>query len=86
MHDFRGATLANINQHFIPILKKKPDIIILHVGTNGSFSRTPREILDHLLQLKSAIAKTLPNCQVIFSQPTLRVDNGKAAFNSAPSK
>ena len=80
LHDFRGATLADINHHIIPILKKKADVIILHVGTNDSVSRTFREILDDLLQLKSAITKTLPNCQVIFSQPTLRVDNGKAAL------
>ena len=80
VHDFRGATLADINHHIIPILKKKPDVIILHVGTNDSVSRTSREILDDLLQLKSAITKTLPNCQVIFLQPTLRVDNGKAAL------
>ena len=71
VHDFRGATLADINHHIIPILKKKPDVIILHVGTNDSVSRTSREILDDLLQLKSAITKTLPNCQVICSQPTL---------------
>ena len=32
------------------------------------------------MQLKSAISKTLPNCQVIFSQPTLQVDNGKTAL------
>ena len=81
VHDFRGATLVDINHHIIPILKKKPDVIILHVGTNDSVSRTSRQILDDLLQLKSAIiTKTLPNCQVIFSQPTLRVDNGKAAL------
>ena len=80
VHDFRGATLADINHHIIPILKKKAEVIILHVGTNDSVSRTFREILDDLLQLKSAITKTLPNCQVIFSQPTFRVDNGKAAL------
>ena len=81
VHDFRGATLADINHHTIPILKKKPDVIILHVVTNGSVSRTSHEIVDDMLQLKSAITKTtLPNCQVIFSQPTLRVDNGKAAL------
>ena len=80
MHDFRGATLADINHHIIPILKKKPDVIFLHVGTNDSVSRTSREIPNDLLQLKSAITKTLPNCHVIFSQPTLRVDNGKAAL------
>ena len=78
VHDFRGATLADINHHVIPILKKKPDVIILHVGTN--VSRILCEILDDLLQLKSVITKTLPNCQVILSQPTPWVDNGKAAL------
>ena len=67
-----GATLADINHHIIPILT--------NIGTNNSVSRTSREILDDLLQLKSAITKTLPNCQVLFSQPTLRMDNGKAAL------
>ena len=80
VHDFRGATLADINHYIISILKKKPDVIILHAGTNDSVSRTSCEILDDLLQLKSAITKTLPNCQVFFSQPTLPVDNGKAAL------
>ena len=67
-----GATLADINHHIIPILT--------NIETNNSVSRTSREILDDLLQLKSAITKTLPNCQVLFSQPTLRMDNGKAAL------
>ena len=66
VHDFRAATLT--------------DVTILHVGTNDTVSRTSREILDDLLQHKSAITKNLPNCQVIFSQPTHRVDNGKAAL------
>ena len=80
VHDFEGATLAYINHHIIPIIKKKPDVIILHVGTNDFVLRTSREILNDLLQLKSAITKTLSNCQVIFSQPTLRMDNGKPAL------
>ena len=80
VHHVRGATLADINHHIIPILKKKRNVIILHVGTNDSVSRTSHEIPDDLLQLKSAITKTLPNCQAIFSQATLRVDHGKAAL------
>ena len=66
--------------HIIPILKKKPAVIILKVGTNEYVSGISREILDDLLQFKSTITKTIPNCQVIFSQPTLRVDNEKAAL------
>ena len=80
VYDFRGVTLANINHHIIPIWKIKPDVIILHVGMNDLVSRTSHGILDDLLQHKSAITKTLPNFQVFFSQPTLRVDNGKATL------
>ena len=80
VHDFRGANLADINHHIIPILRKKPDVIILHVVTNDFVSRTSRETLDDWLQLKSVITKTLPKYQEISSQPTLPVDNGKAAL------
>ena len=79
-HDTRGATLVDINHHIILILKKKLDVIILHVGMNDSVTRTSIEIIDDQLQLKSAITKTLPNCQVILLQPTLWVDDGKAAL------
>ena len=40
LHDFRGATLADINYDVIPILKKKQDVIILHAGTNDFASGT----------------------------------------------
>ena len=75
MHGFRGVTLPYINHSITPILKKKADVIILNIGINASVTRASREILDDLLELKSVIGKTLPNCKVIFSQATLRVDN-----------
>ena len=80
MHDFKGATLAEINHHIIPNLNKNLDTIIWHFGTHDSASRISPEILDDLLQLKSVITKTLPNCKVIFLQSTLRVGNGNAAL------
>ena len=86
VHDFRCATLADINHHIIPILKKKPNVIILHVGTNGSVCRTSHEILDDLLQIKGAITKILPDWHVIFSQPTLSIGQWKVSLNSKPSK
>ena len=73
------ATLADINHHIIPILNKNPDVIVLHVGTNDFATRTSREIFDDLLLLQGVISKTLPNYKVIFLQPTLQMDNGKAA-------
>ena len=38
VHDFRGATLAGV--------KKKPDVIMLHFGTNDSVFTTSRKIFD----------------------------------------
>ena len=79
VHDFMDATLADINHHIIPILNKNPDVIVLRVGTNDFATRTSSEIFDDLLLLKGVISKTLPNYKVIFLQPTLQMDNGKAA-------
>ena len=78
--DHSSATIDDLHHHIIPILKRKPDHIIINVGTNDAVFKTSRQILDDLLQLKNEILKTLPNCNVIISKPTMRVDNGKAAL------
>ena len=78
--DHSSATIGDLHHHIIPILKRKPDHIIIHVGTNDAVSKTSRQILDDLLQLKNEILKTLPNCNIIISKPAMRVDNGKAAL------
>ena len=80
VRDFRGATIDDLKHHLVPLLKKKPEHIILHIGTNDAVSKTSRQILDELLQLKQYIINTLPTCRVIVSRPTIRTDNGKAAL------
>ena len=80
VRDFRGATIGDLKHHIIPIIRKKPDYLILHIGTNDAVNRTSREILDDILQLKNTITKELPRCKVILSRPTIRKDNGKAAL------
>ena len=77
VRDFRGATIDDLKHHLVPLLKKKPEHIILHIGTNDAVSKTSRQILDELLQLKQYIINTLPTCRVIVSRPTIRTD-GKA--------
>ena len=71
INDFRSAILADINHQSSPMLKEKPGVLILHVGTIDSVSRSLREIVDDLFQIKSVITKTLPTCKVILWQPTL---------------
>ena len=62
------------------MVKKKPEHIILRIVTNDAVSKTSRQILDQLLQLKQYITNMLPTCRVIMSRPTMRTDNGKAAL------
>ena len=76
VNGFRSAILLAISHHINSIFKKKPDVIMLHVGMNDC--KTLREILNDLHQFKIVISKALPHCKVIFSQSTVRVDNGKA--------
>ena len=80
VRDFRGATIDDLKHHLVPLLKKKPEHIILHIGTNDAVSKTSRQILDELLQLKQYIINTLPTYRMIVSRPTIRTDNGKAAL------
>ena len=63
-----------------PILKREPDYHVLHVGTNNAKDMTSRNILDKLLQLKTAVLDSDKNCKVILSQPMTQVDDGKAGF------
>ena len=65
-----------------PILKRQPDYIILHVGTNNATNVTAPDILDILLRLKSTILDACKTCTVIISQPTLHSDNGKVALTN----
>ena len=58
VRDFRGATTDDLKHHLAPLLQKKPEHIILHIGTNDVVSKTSRQILDELLQLKQYIINT----------------------------
>ena len=76
---FSGATIEDMYDYLKPILKKCPDNIILHVGTNNAAREPPRVVFDKLLSLKSFIEKTLPNCKISISNLIKRTDNNEAA-------
>ena len=78
VHKFPGGNSEDIQHHLIPIIKKKPSYLILHVGTNDATKSSSRDILNKLLNLKMQVTQELPDCKVFISTPTLRSDNGKA--------
>ena len=77
---FPGSTISDMHSYITPLLKKKPQHIILHVGGNDAPFKSADDILVELLQLKTFIAKQLPTCDIYISQPTTRVDNMKAKY------
>ena len=78
VRNFPGATIEDMQHNLVPILERNPCRLILHVGTNNAESCTSREILDKLLKLKTFISEKCPQCQTIFSTPTIRSDKAQA--------
>ena len=46
---FSGATITDMYDHLKSLLKKHPEFLILHIGTNDTSKYTPNEIEDKLL-------------------------------------
>ena len=75
---YPGAGIEDMHYNILPLLRKKPTNIILHVGTNDTTSENSAEIIVKLLQLKNFILSILPNCKVIFSALIDRFDDNKS--------
>ena len=69
---FAGARIEDVNQYIIPIIKKQPDYLILHVGTNDATTNTSKTIVNDLLILKSNISKQLPSCRIVLPKLIIR--------------
>ena len=77
---FSGATIDDMYFNLIPLLRKKPVALVLHVGTNNSSNETSFQIYDKLLNLVHFLKENNPNCHVVLSSPIDRLDDGKAAL------
>lgn len=75
---FSGARIKDITKRLRELLIQKPDIVILHVGTNDAPHMVSNEIVDGLLTLKHKVEEILPTSQVVISSLITRIDNGKA--------
>ena len=49
VRNFPGVTVDDLNDHIIPLLRKKSSHIIVHAGINDAYNSTSREILNKLL-------------------------------------
>ena len=63
-----------------PLMRKKPSMLILHMGTNNTVSESSKVILEKIKSLISHIKISNPEGRIIISQPVRRTDNGKATL------
>ena len=76
---FPGGKTEDLQYHLIPYLKKEPDNIIIHIGTNNSPYKTEDFIYKELVNVKETIIKFHPNCKnIVISSPIVRTDKKEA--------
>ena len=77
---FPGATVEDMSDYITPSLRRKPEEVILHVGTKNLKFSEPREIAEGIVNLGLKIQNHSPDCKITISSLISRSDqtlNGK---------
>ena len=77
---FPGATVEDMSDYIMPSLRRKPEEVILHVGTNNLKFSEPRKIAQGIVNLGLKIQNHSPDCKITISSLISRSDqtlNGK---------
>ena len=75
---FPGACVDDMFDYIIPLLKKKPTNIILHIGSNDAPFKSANDIAKEITNLTLFIENELPGVNILLSNPVLRLDDHKA--------
>ena len=76
---FPGAKIKDMFHYAIPLLEKKPDYVILHVGTNDAPYKAGSDISNEILELMRFTKEQRPGCKKItLSAPIIRTDTYNA--------
>ena len=81
MRCFRGSTVSDLHDYTKPLLRKKPDKIILVIGTNDIQYKAVADVLKGIKSLMNMIIKELPNCHVAVSEIIKRAGKFAATIN-----
>ena len=73
-----GATVNDMMDHLKPFLRKKPDRLLLQIGTNDCPFLSADEIFEDLVNLKIMVKSLAPDCRVIFCEIPQRTDDKNA--------
>ena len=77
---FPGCTTKDMRDHIKPIIRKKPDQLIIHVGTNSlRDSESPTACSEEIIDLVSWAKSAAPGTEVVLSSLTARSDDDQIA-------
>ena len=71
---FNGSTIADLHDYLKPLIKKKPEKIILMVGTNDLMNLSAAEMTKSIKSLSDWILSSIPDCNIIVSEIVRRED------------
>ena len=74
VRSFSGATIEDMKDYSTPLLRKVPNVIIIHAGMNNVRTDKPRIIVDKLVKLEEHIIKIAPSTRVVLSNIIRRHD------------
>ena len=57
-----------------PVIRKEPESIVLHIGTNDLNKLSPEQIADSITNLRIQISEESPNTTIVISSILLRAD------------
>ena len=73
-----GCTISCMYSHLPKRFHQKPDLILLHIGSNDCTGKTSDEILQEYNMLTAYISNELPCTKLIISLPIIRADSTRA--------
>ena len=72
---FSGAKCKDMKHYIMSTLEKKPDEIILHVGTNDLKTSSAKTIVKDIVALTDFVVKGSPSTKVTISELIMRTDD-----------
>ena len=79
---FPGATTEDMEDFVKPLLRKKPDNVVLHIGTNDLNTQEPRLTAEGIVNLALQIEGDAPETNLAISELIARADDKDGKVSS----
>lgn len=74
-YSFAGAKVEDMNDFVKPLLRRRPDKVIVHVGTNNVKDDNPKRVKGKIAELVDTIRNEQPNAKIVLSSVIHRNDD-----------